>query len=462
MTDMLSILLTVIIITITAIMIIRKTDSKLVFFFVGICALLLVTVITGASVSGEKTTGNIYLDVADMVREKFVKTISGTGITLMIVASYVMLMNHIKASEILAGQLGKVLIRLRNPYLVLSAVFITGSALKVFITSQAALGMLFVATFLPTLVYLGIDKIRAVAVFIAMGMLDMGPSDSSAIFGAVEIMAIAPMDYFVNYELKVGAIIILFLAFFYPLWFKFLDKRTAVSASQSIRQPTPQPETATEEVTPPLFYGLLPMLPLLIIIICHFIGGVEMNILTANLISIFFVLCCELYIYKKIQRVAENTAKIFEWMGQYFSSVVTIIIAASVFAEAITQLGGLTIIASSISHLPAASLITMAIFTSLIFFTALLTGSGNAPWYSFGPLVKEISTSLHVPLALLAVPMHLSGMGRTLSPFNAGVIAISGMAKVEIKEVIKINLIPITLAYIINLSASYFIFNNSL
>ncbi len=37
-----------------------------------------------------------------MIRAKFVSTISGTGIRLMMIGGYVMLMNHTKAADVLA------------------------------------------------------------------------------------------------------------------------------------------------------------------------------------------------------------------------------------------------------------------------------------------------------------------------------------------------------------------------
>ena len=121
MSDFMFVALTVLFIVIAAVMILKKMDSKLVFFFVGTLALLVVTAITGVSVLGEKTTGNIFLDVVDVIRTKFISTVQGTGIRLMVVAGYVMLMNHMKASNVLAAAAGKVLIKLKNPYLILAA-----------------------------------------------------------------------------------------------------------------------------------------------------------------------------------------------------------------------------------------------------------------------------------------------------------------------------------------------------
>ena len=456
MNEIMYILLTVLVIAVAAIMIIKKTDSKMVFFFVGTAALLLVTIITQQSVLGKATTGNIYLDVVDVIRLKFVDTVKGTGIRLMIIAGYVMLMNHMKASNVLAASAGKVLVKLKSPYIILGGVFIVGSILKIFITSQISLGLLFVATIFPILIQLGVSKVSAAAVLITIGMLDMGPNDSSAIFGATEVMKISPMEYFLSYESKVGMIIIAVMAIFYAAYFNYLDKKEfgeQNTNTQEVKQFSPR------DFGIPLFYGVFPIIPLVIVVIGSFQKTVKLDIITANLIGFFIVFICDLIVTKDVKRLGENLKKVFEWMGQYFTNIVVIIVAAGVFAEAIKQLRGVTILANWCSKLTGATFIAVLMLSIIIFGTAILTGSGNAPWYAFSPLTPDIATVLGTSTAAFAVPMHLaSGIGRCISPFCGGVIAISGVADVEIKDVIRRNMVPMIVAYILNIIASFVIF----
>ena len=130
-------------------MILKKMDSKLVFFFVGTVALLVVTLITGESVLGDKTTGNMYLDVVDVIRTKFISTVQGTGIRLMVVASYVMLMNHMGASKVLAAAVGRVLVKLKSPYVILGGVFIAGCILKIFYYQSGIIRVIIYGNYFP-------------------------------------------------------------------------------------------------------------------------------------------------------------------------------------------------------------------------------------------------------------------------------------------------------------------------
>lgn len=456
MSNALFVLLTVAVIAVAAMMIIKKTDSKMVFFFIGTMALLLVTVITGDSVLGDKTTGNIYLDVVDVIRTKFISTVQGTGIRLMVIAGYVMLMNHMKASNVLAATAGKGLVKLKNPYLILGGVFIIGSILKVFITSQISLGLLFMATIFPILIQLGVSKISAAAVLITIGMLDMGPNDSSAIFGATEVMGITPMDYFLNYEGLVGGIVVVSMAVFYAVYFRYMDRKEFGANTADAREVK---QFSPKDFGVPVYYGLFPIIPLILVVIFSFSSTVEMDIITANLIGFFIVFVCDLLVTKSVAHIGENLKKVFEWMGQYFTNIVVIIVAAGVFAEAIKQLKGISILANWCSSLTGASLIAAIMLSVIVFGTALLTGSGNAPWFAFGPLTPGIAAALGTQTAAFAVPMHLAGgIGRCLSPFCGGVIAISGVAEVEVKDVIKRNMIPMMVAYVLNVGVSYIMF----
>lgn len=106
-----------------------------------------------------------------------------------------------------------------------------------------------------------------------------------------------------------------------------------------------------------------------------------------------------------------------------------------------------------------ATLIAMMMLSLIVMATAILTGSGQAPWMAFGPLTPGIAKILGINTAALAIPMHLTGgIARCCSPFCAGVIAISGVAEVDVKDVVKRNIVPMIVAYVVQLAATYVVF----
>jgi C4-dicarboxylate transporter, DcuC family len=79
-------------------------------------------------------------------------------------------------------------------------------------------------------------------------------------------------------------------------------------------------------------------------------------------------------------------------------------------------------------------------------------GSGNASFFAFGPLVPKIAKTLGVESTTMILPMQLSAsMGRTVSPVAGIIIAVSEIAGVTTLQIVKRNLIPLTVALLIML-----------
>lgn len=452
--DFVYVLLTALLIAAAAAMILKKMDSKLVFLFLGVIGLFVATIINGTSVLGDSTTGSVWLDVLDVVRGKFVSTIGGTGIRLMMIGGYVMLMNHVKAADVLATVAGKGLTKLKNPYVVLALVYIVGAVLKIFITSQIALGLLFMATMYPILTRLGVSRVSCAAVMVSIGALDLGPNDSTTIFGASDIMNTTPMEFFVNYEGIIGPVVILSIAVFYAVYFSYMDRKEFGGLTP---METSQVEAADSQV--PGFYGLFPLIPLTLVVVFSFVDGVKMDVITAHIICYFLFFIVDLIVRKDMSMIVENLNHVWVWMGGYFHKIIVLISAAGVFAEAIKQLKGIDVLANLCASLNGAALIAAVGLSLIVFGTAILTGSGNAPWFAFGPLAPNIANTLGANTALLVVPMHLAGgLGRCFSPLCGGMIAVSGMAELDTNVVCKRNILPMTFGYIVTIIASYVVF----
>lgn len=86
-------------------------------------------------------------------------------------------------------------------------------------------------------------------------------------------------------------------------------------------------------------------------------------------------------------------------MAEIFISVVSIIIAAGVFAEGIKALGGVNILANAVSNLGTGNfawfgiLLSIAILSFLVYFATVIMGSGIAAFNAFGKLAPDIATN---------------------------------------------------------------------
>lgn len=282
------------------------------------------------------------------------------------------------------------------------------------------MAMLLMAIEFPILTSLGVSKLSAATVMIMCGFADWGPNDSSAIFAAENVVGMPMMKYFLTYQGKAAAVLILICAVFLPVYLNRMDKKDASAKGSAPKTERP------EDADCPGCYAVLPIVPLVLITVFSFIPSVHLDVVTANLIGLFFVFILELVRRRDRKEATADFGVVMKAMGNSFANVVSILIGAAVFAEAIKLLGGITIISNVLASVKSAPVITMALMSMITFFAGMLLGSGNASWYAFGPLVPDVTAQMGISTAAIALPMQLSsGIGRCMSPVAGVVIAVS-------------------------------------
>lgn len=456
MSNTLAVILTLIYIVIVAVLVIKKYNSVFVFLLSGMFVLIMAALITGTSILGAETTGNAVIDVFMYATNTFKSNLSGIGFTLMIVTGYAVYMSHIGASTKLAYLATKPLSKIKNPYVVLSMLFIIGTLLKLVITSAAGLGMLLMSIAFPILISLGISKKSAAVVVIMSSFVDWGPNDSSAIFAGEQVVGIPMMEYFLTYQAKTTIILILLCALFLAFYLKRMDQKEKNTDSGLVTGE--KKVAALQDSDCPTVYAVLPLIPLVLVTIFSFVPAVKMDVNTANLIGMSFVLLLELFRRKSRKEVTGDFTVILKAMGNSFANVVSILIGAAVFAEAIQLLGGITIISNTLATIKSAPIITMTLMSLITFLAGIMLGSGNASWYAFGPLVPDVTLQMGVPTAMIALPMQLSSsIGRSMSPVAGVVIAIAGMTELDVMDIAKSCAVPACVMFVCNMIVSYLV-----
>ena len=154
MQEFLLILSTIITIVIVGYFVLNRYNSIFIFISSGLMIFFIITLVTGTSVLGDKSTGNIFLDIVELLNIIWKKNAGGIAVILMSVTAYAAYMSHIKAANLLADQATRVLVHLKNPYLVMSGILLLGFGLKLMITSHSGLSILMMATAFPILIRL--------------------------------------------------------------------------------------------------------------------------------------------------------------------------------------------------------------------------------------------------------------------------------------------------------------------
>ncbi len=444
--------LTVLFAVVVAKLILKKYNAIFVFFASGVVILMTASLLTGTPILPKGSLGNVFLDTFGFLTATFKKNIAGIGTLIMVVTGYATYMKHIGASTKLAFTASRLLGGIRNKYLILSAFYVLGMCLKLVLPSQASLAVLMLATVFPVFIALGIRPITAASV-LALLCLDYGPNDGSTLFMA-SVAEMNVVEMFLTYQYKVVLAIVAVTALLIPFYYRYMDEK---DAKAPVEEEILGEEQKIENPKVPAFYMLLPLIPLVLVFGAYFMPSIKIDVITANFIGFAITFLCEFICRKDRSAIPQDMAEIFKGMANVFVSVVAIIISASVFAEGIKILGGITIFTNMISDIQGAGILIMVLLTGITYVFAIIMGSGAAPFFAFGPLTPAVAAKLGVPTLTLLLPMELAtSIGRASSPVCGALIAIAGTAGLAPIRLAKRTAPLLFLMLLVDMIASYF------
>ena len=407
---------------ITAVGLYRKLNPQGLLMLSGLLMLTAAFFMQVHSVVPSKATGMVVFDLVRMIEEVFLSNLARAGFMIMTIGGYVAFMNNIKATNALVYISMKPLgLFRRYPYLAATIVIPIGQLL--FIT--------------------------ALSVIAAATLFDQGPGSANTAMAA-ELIGQSNVEYFITHQLPLvipTSLVVMVLFYFNNRYF---DKKDAKKQQDGILQVSNVTATSlVEKPDVPLAFALLPVLPLaLLIFFSPFVGlfqpTVTLGTTTAMLFSLFLSLVFVLFHTRSVRTTFNVFASFWKGMGNVFTSVVTLIVASEVFSKGLIGLGFIDSLVGYSSHIGLSGLAIAAVFTLIIFGAAMLMGSGNAAFFSFGPLLPDIATQLGLPVFSLILPLQLAAsMGRAASPIAGVIVAIAGVAGVSSVELARRNTFPL-------------------
>lgn len=395
------------------------------------------------------STGFTGFDLFKLIKESFSKTNAGVGLMIMAIGGFVAYIDKIGASNALVYVAMKPLKLFKSkPYLAASLVIPIGQTLFVAIPSAAGLSLLLMASLFPILTNLGVSKLSAASVITGTTAFGMGPA-SAITASASSIIGLESIDYFINHQILLMLPLSLSMMITYYFVNRYYDKKNNHNVVKVA--------TAKQTIGVPLIYAIIPVLPIILLIVFSeifslFPSPIKLDTTTAMFISLFVGIVFELFRTKSVKQVFEALKTFWDGMGNIFKTVVTLIIAADIFAKGLISLGfieGLLELSQNLGFNAIGISIVMSI---MIFLASMLMGSGNASFFAFGPLVPKIAKTLGVDSTSMILPMQFSAsIGRTVSPVAGVIIAVSEIAGVSTLQIVKRNFIPLVVALLLML-----------
>lgn len=403
-------------------------------------------------------TGTVVFDLFKTIRETFSSNVARVGLMIMTIGGYVAYMKQIKASDALVYVSMKPLSLVKKyPYVAACIMVPIGQMLFIATPSAAGLGLLLSVSIFPVLVNLGVSRLTAASVICACTVFDMGPGSANTA-KAAELVEMTNVYYFIEHQLPMAIVLTAVMMVLYYFSSKYFDKR-------DMKKGRPGSEkTVLEEnfkANAPLVYALLPILPLALLIIFSkyvhlFDPPIDLDTTTAMFISLMVGMIFEAVRTRSFKAVFAGLKSFWDGMGKMFTNVITLIVAAEVFAKGLISLGFIEALVQGSTHIGLSGAFIGILITIMIFLAAMLMGSGNASFFSFGPLIPGIASQLNMSPAHMILPMQLSSsMGRATSPIAGVVIAIADIAGVSPIDLAKRNLIPLAGVLIVMLVYNY-------
>ena len=456
---MLGIIITIAVIAVVAYCVLKNYYPPIILLLAGLAMLVFAAMLGVDPIDAKKSTNFIGFDFVQAFTNQMKGRLPGLGLNIMLIAGFSFYMDRIGASKALVKLCVKPLSAIRSPYVLLAVTYVVGQFMALFINSAVGLGLLLMASVYPLLVALGVSRASAAAVIGSTCCLDLGPSSSNAM-RAADLMQTDVVTYFVHSQIPVAICVITTVAlghFFVQRWFDRLDA-AKLGAEAKVTKASDEDLAKAFEGAGPAHYALLPMLPLVLLIIFSpmVYDGIKLSLQTGILVSLLIAFFVDLITRRRFKDVCQTTSAIFEGMGKVFTSTVALICCAELFALGMNKLGGITALISAAASMESAGVWVMLIIMLTIMVVAtVVTGSGNAAFFAFSPLLPEAAASVGISTAVLVVPVQLSaGLARTMCPIAGVIIAVAGISGLTPFDIIRRTVPVMLLALIVNVAAS--------
>ena len=436
--------------------ILKGKYAQLVLFASGIFMLLASIAFDTGTFMPKKAvpTGNEILNVVEFLRYTFSNRLSELGLLIMTMVGFASYMTHIGANDAFVNIAIKPLSIIKHPYALVFLAFLLGKAVSMVITSAVGLGVLCLALMGPALAALGMNKKTIGAVFVTSGAASMvllgGTTAASA-----KACGIPILDYVFIYKIPAALPTVLCMALAHVFWQRYLDHKEGWVCSEHRGETlTFEEEVKAPSTAAPKIYALLPFLPMILVVVFSEYGikGIKLHITALMFLCVIIGMLCETIRWRgDFKKLADGLKVFLQAMGKSLTGVVSLVIAAGVFAEGFKALGMIDAVVSLASSAGAGAIGMSILFVGITTVVAIIAGSNGASFYPLVEMVPKIAKEMGVNPVALVLPMHqASTIVRPLSPVAGVVIAIASMLKMNPMELIKRSSVPCIVGLVVH------------
>mgnify|MGYP000292249420 CR=1 FL=1 len=428
--------------------ILKSKYPQLVLFASGLFMLLCAVALDLGPILPKKAlpTGNEYLDVVEFIRYMFSNNLADLGLLIMVMVGFANFMTHIGANDAFVNFAIRPLSIVKNTYILIFFAFLLGKAVSMVITSAVGLGVLCLTLMGPALSHMGLNKKAIAAIFVTSGAASMvligGTTAASA-----KACGISILDYVFLYKIPAALPTILCMGIAHVFWQRYLDKKEGwVCADHRGETMVFEEDVKAPSTAAPKIYAFLPFLPMVFVVLFSEYGikGIKLHISALIIFCVIIGLFCEAIRWKfDFQKLADGLKVFLQAMGKSLTGVVSLLIAAGVFAAGFKALGMVDALVHTANQFGTGAIGMSILFVAITSIVTIIAGSNGASFYPLVEMIPKIAKDMGVNPVALVLPMHqASTIVRPLSPVAGVVVAISSMLKMNPMDLIKRASVP--------------------
>ncbi|WP_152392034.1 C4-dicarboxylate transporter DcuC [Paenibacillus guangzhouensis] len=436
-------------------MIYKKVNATVALFIAGILLLYGAAFMGHTILPTETTTGSIWLDPIKAISNSFINNLGNIGMTIMVLFGFSAYMTQIGANEVTVQTLMKPLSGIKSVYVLVPVIFVVGNLLSLVVPSASSLAVLLMATLYPVLKRIGMSGLTAGAVIATTATIIPTPLGADNVIAA-QTLGIDLMEYVMKYHAIISIPTLILMTIAHYFWQKYMDKKNPETDDID------ESKIATlREDLPPAYYGILPILPLILITVFGiFIKSIKIGLVEITFISLIVAVIIEIIRKRKVQQVFEELMVFFKGMGNGLAMVVALLVAASLLVDGLKALGIVDMLTNSVKDMNGAGMILMFAFSGVTALIGLISGGGLAVFYASVGLLPDIAHNVGINGAMLSIPMQLiANLVRSISPVAACIIVVCSIIQKSPMAVVKRTSVPIIVGIISTLVLSYVMFS---
>ncbi|MGH1388692.1 MAG: C4-dicarboxylate transporter DcuC [Aeromonas jandaei] len=453
---MLEILVSTLILVICGYLIAKNYDAKIVLFSAGLLLMFAAVGLGHPLLPAAQSSGLSWLDPFVQIKQIFISQMGNVGLTIMVLFGFSSYMSHIGANDVTVMLLTRPLSRIRSPYLLVPVIFLLGNLLSLVVPSAASLAVLLMATLYPVLKASNMSSLTAGAVIATTATIMPSPLGADNVLAAQKL-GIPLVEYIVSYHAPISLPTLALMAVVHYFWQKAMDKRQQARGGLEEKEES----LAVPTGLPPAYYGLFPVLPLVLVLlfgICF--THISLGLVEITFVCLLLTIGVELLRKGNIKETSKEFAIFFTGMGTGLAQVVSLIVAASMLVEGLKAIGIIDTLVDSVKHIDGVGSILMFFFSGTAALIGFISGSGLAVFYSFINIIPEITEKVGVNSVAVALPMQLTAnLIRSMSPVAAVIIVIASITGSNPIEIIKRTSVPIISGIICCMTLSYLLFS---